>query len=69
MKIFLNLLFILIPFFIVNGILTGTGIEEAIVWYNNNENISIRMRPIPIEDILRDASDSDEHLNFRIPPK
>lgn len=43
---------LLIPFFIVNGILTGTGLDEPIVWYNDSENMGIRLLTIPIEDIV-----------------
>ncbi len=40
----------LIPFLLVNGILTGSGIEEQIVWYNPNHILNIRIGTIPIED-------------------
>lgn len=43
---------ILVPFFIVNGILTGTGLDEPIVWYNEAEIIGIRLGTIPLEDIF-----------------
>lgn len=47
---FLAYLFILIPFFIVNGILTGSFINNEVVWYNNEENMGLRLITIPIED-------------------
>ena len=48
---YISFLVILIPFFIVNGILTGSFIDEPVVWYNNDENLGIRLGTVPIEDI------------------
>jgi len=47
---YISFLLILIPFVIVNAILTGSFIEEEVVWYNDNANLGIRFLTIPIED-------------------
>lgn len=46
----------LIPFMLVNGILTGSFIDEPIVKYNNSENLSIRIGTVPIEDTVYNLS-------------
>ncbi len=43
---------ILIPFFLVNGVLTGSFIDQPIVWYNDNQNMEFRVATIPLEDIF-----------------
>lgn len=43
---------LLLPFLIVNGILTGTGLEEPVVWYNETEILGICILTIPLEDIF-----------------
>jgi len=49
-QFYVTFLLILIPFLIVNAILTGSFIDQEVVWYNNNENLGFRVFTIPIED-------------------
>jgi len=49
---YITFLVMLIPFFIVNGILTGSFIEDQVVWYSDSEIIGIRLFTIPIEDTV-----------------
>lgn len=51
-RYYLTFLVMLIPFFIVNGILTGTGIQNNIVWYDDSQNLGRRLGTIPMEDTV-----------------
>ena len=43
---------LLIPFLVVNGLLTGTGLARPVVWYSPKGIIGLRLLTIPFEDIL-----------------
>jgi len=44
---------LIIPFFLLsNGLLTGSYLEDPIVWYNDDENLGIRISTIPVEDLF-----------------
>lgn len=43
---------LLIPFLIVNGLLTGTCLASPIVWYSPAGIIGVRILTIPIEDVF-----------------
>jgi lycopene cyclase domain-containing protein len=49
-RFYISFLFVLIPFILMNSILTGSFIHSEVVWYNNEENLGIRLLTIPIED-------------------
>lgn len=51
-KIMLAYIVSLLPFLLVNGILTGSFLSEPIVWYNDNENMGVRIFTIPLEDSI-----------------
>jgi len=51
-RFYVAFLFILIPFFIMNGVLTGSFIQDQVVWYNGSDIFNIRLFTIPIEDVF-----------------
>ena len=51
-RFYFTFIVILIPFFIVNGALTGSFTPEPVVWYDDTRNLGIRLFTIPIEDAV-----------------
>lgn len=47
---------LLIPFFIINGILTGTGIEQAVFDYNPEVILGVHILSVPLEDMFYNFS-------------
>lgn len=64
-QLLLTYLFLIIPFLISNGLLTGLSfwdypllntnpneIADQIVWYNNEENLGVRLFSVPLDDFI-----------------
>ena len=51
-KFYITYLLLLLPFLIVNGLLTGTGLAGPVVWYSPAHIIGPRILTIPIEDVF-----------------
>lgn len=49
-SLYISNLIIMVPFLIVNAVLTGTFIEGEVVWYNQAEITGTRILTIPVED-------------------
>lgn len=50
-RFYLSFLVILIPFFLVNSVLTGSFIEGEVLMYNPSHILGIRAFTVPVEDI------------------
>lgn len=51
-RFYFSYLVLLLPFALVNGVLTGSGLQNPIVWYDNGENMGFRLLTIPFEDVF-----------------
>ncbi|HXD79103.1 MAG TPA: lycopene cyclase domain-containing protein [Puia sp.] len=51
-RFYVSWLLLIIPLLIVDGLLTGTGLQEPVVWYSQHENLGCRILTIPVEDFF-----------------
>jgi lycopene cyclase domain-containing protein len=51
-RFYITYMLLLLPFLIVNGLLTGTGLASPVVWYNPVHIVGLRILTIPFEDIF-----------------
>lgn len=51
-RFYVSWLILLLPLLVVDGILTGTGLHQPVVWYNPKEIIGVRVLTIPVEDFF-----------------
>lgn len=51
-KFYLVYAVLLIPFLVVNGLLTGTGLSSPVVWYSTAGITGLRILTIPVEDVF-----------------
>lgn len=49
-RFYLSFLIIYVPFILVNSALTGSFTENPVVFYNNEENLNLRIGTMPVED-------------------
>jgi lycopene cyclase domain-containing protein len=52
LKFYIIYAVLLLPFLIVNGILTGLFLAQPVVWYNPSEIIGVHILTIPVEDVF-----------------
>ena len=51
-RFYITYFLLLLPFLIVNGLLTDTGLNRPVVWYNQAHIIGLRILTIPVEYIF-----------------